>query len=97
MCEPAINSRFRDARNGSSLDTEHDPCQPCFGNSLRPSTEGPPLPPHRSIRTRCVVQRAEKAGYGALAVTVDAPRLGRREADIRNGCAREYVRRADES
>ena len=32
-------------------------------------------------------QRAERAGFGTLVVTVDAPRLGRREADIKNGCA----------
>ena len=30
------------------------------------------------------MRRAEKAGYKALAVTVDTPVLGRREADIRN-------------
>lgn len=31
-----------------------------------------------------LVRRAENAGYKAIAVTVDAPRLGRREADVRN-------------
>lgn len=31
-----------------------------------------------------LVRRAERAGYKALAVTVDTPILGRREADIRN-------------
>jgi (S)-2-hydroxy-acid oxidase len=31
-----------------------------------------------------LVQRAERAGYKALAVTVDTPMLGRREADVRN-------------
>ncbi|XP_021808715.1 peroxisomal (S)-2-hydroxy-acid oxidase GLO4-like [Prunus avium] len=31
-----------------------------------------------------VVQRAEKNGYKAIVLTVDAPRLGRREADIKN-------------
>jgi len=31
-----------------------------------------------------LIKRAEKAGYKALAVTVDTPILGRREADIRN-------------
>lgn len=31
-----------------------------------------------------LVRRAERAGYKALAVTVDTPVLGRREADIRN-------------
>jgi (S)-2-hydroxy-acid oxidase len=31
-----------------------------------------------------LVRRAEKAGYKALAVTVDTPILGRREADLRN-------------
>ena len=34
--------------------------------------------------TRDMVQRAEAAGYKALAVTVDTPRLGRRERDERN-------------
>jgi (S)-2-hydroxy-acid oxidase len=34
-----------------------------------------------------LVRRAEKAGYKALAVTVDTPILGRREADIRNNFA----------
>ncbi len=34
--------------------------------------------------TRDLVQRAEAAGYRALAVTVDTPRLGRRERDVRN-------------
>ncbi|HEU4536030.1 MAG TPA: alpha-hydroxy acid oxidase [Polyangiaceae bacterium] len=29
--------------------------------------------------------RAEAAGYGALVLTVDTPRLGRRERDVRNG------------
>ncbi|XP_062008782.1 peroxisomal (S)-2-hydroxyacid oxidase GLO4-like isoform X3 [Rosa rugosa] len=31
-----------------------------------------------------IVQRAEKNGYKAIVLTVDAPRLGRREADIKN-------------
>jgi (S)-2-hydroxy-acid oxidase len=31
-----------------------------------------------------LVKRAERAGYKALAVTVDTPILGRREADVRN-------------
>ncbi|GJN26412.1 hypothetical protein PR202_gb14340 [Eleusine coracana subsp. coracana] len=31
-----------------------------------------------------LVRRAEKAGYKAIVLTVDAPRLGRREADVRN-------------
>nr|AVP27295.1 peroxisomal glycolate oxidase [Spirogyra pratensis] len=31
-----------------------------------------------------LVRRAEKAGFKAIALTVDTPRLGRREADIRN-------------
>jgi len=35
--------------------------------------------------TRDLVARAEAAGYKALMVTVDTPRLGRRERDIRNG------------
>lgn len=34
-----------------------------------------------------LIKRAEKAGYKALAVTVDTPILGRREADIKNNFA----------
>ncbi len=34
-------------------------------------------------RTERLVARAEKAGYRALALTVDTPRLGRRERDLR--------------
>lgn len=34
--------------------------------------------------TKQLVERAEAAGYNVLCVTVDAPRLGRREPDIRN-------------
>ena len=34
--------------------------------------------------TRSLVERAEAAGYGALCVTVDVPRLGRRRRDVRN-------------
>ena len=34
--------------------------------------------------TREIVCRAEAAGYRALVLTVDAPRLGRRERDLRN-------------
>jgi 4-hydroxymandelate oxidase len=34
--------------------------------------------------TRELVQRVERAGYRALMLTVDAPVLGRREADVRN-------------
>ncbi|RUS31401.1 hypothetical protein BC938DRAFT_477894 [Jimgerdemannia flammicorona] len=34
--------------------------------------------------TKKLVQRAEKAGYKALVITVDRPRLGRRLADLRN-------------
>ena len=34
--------------------------------------------------TRDLVARAERAGYRALVLTVDTPRLGRRERDIRN-------------
>jgi len=34
--------------------------------------------------TRRLVQKAEREGFGALVVTVDAPRLGKREADVRN-------------
>lgn len=35
--------------------------------------------------TEALVARAEAAGYGALVVTVDTPRMGRRERDLRNG------------
>jgi isopentenyl diphosphate isomerase/L-lactate dehydrogenase-like FMN-dependent dehydrogenase len=34
---------------------------------------------------RDVVQRAEAAGFGAIILTVDLPRLGRRERDLRTG------------
>jgi len=34
-----------------------------------------------------LIRRAERAGYKALAITVDTPILGRREADIKNGFA----------
>jgi 4-hydroxymandelate oxidase len=37
----------------------------------------------RSITQR-LVERAEKAGYRALVLTVDTPRLGRRERDVRS-------------
>jgi isopentenyl diphosphate isomerase/L-lactate dehydrogenase-like FMN-dependent dehydrogenase len=35
--------------------------------------------------TRSLVERAEAAGFGAIVLTVDAPRLGRRERDLRTG------------
>jgi (S)-2-hydroxy-acid oxidase len=31
-----------------------------------------------------LVKRAEEAGFKAIALTVDTPRLGRRESDIKN-------------
>lgn len=31
-----------------------------------------------------LVRRAERAGFKAIALTVDTPRLGRRESDIKN-------------
>ena len=34
--------------------------------------------------TATLVRRAEEAGYRAICLTVDTPRLGRREADVRN-------------
>ena len=34
--------------------------------------------------TKTLIERAEKAGYQALCITVDAPLIGKREADIRN-------------
>mmetsp|Transcript_34036 Transcript_34036/g.46733 ORF Transcript_34036/g.46733 Transcript_34036/m.46733 type:complete len:390 (+) Transcript_34036:93-1262(+) len=36
------------------------------------------------VVTLDLIRRAEKAGYTALAVTVDTPILGRREADVKN-------------
>ncbi|MGH9316432.1 MAG: alpha-hydroxy acid oxidase [Thermoanaerobaculia bacterium] len=35
--------------------------------------------------TERLVRRAEQAGYGAIVLTVDAPMLGRRERDLRDG------------
>ena len=35
--------------------------------------------------TKALVQRAETSGFTALCLTVDAPLIGRREADVRNG------------
>jgi len=35
--------------------------------------------------TRGLVDQAVEAGYGAIVLTVDAPRLGRRERDLRSG------------
>ena len=35
--------------------------------------------------TRSFVEQAEEHGYGAIVLTVDAPRLGRRERDLRTG------------
>lgn len=35
--------------------------------------------------TEELVARAEASGYGAIVLTVDTPRLGRRERDLRNG------------
>lgn len=40
----------------------------------------------RDVSAR-LIRRAEAAGYRALVVTVDAPRLGNREQDLRNGFA----------
>ncbi|WP_141618169.1 alpha-hydroxy acid oxidase [Myxococcus sp. AB036A] len=37
--------------------------------------------------TLSLVRRAESAGYEALVITVDMPRMGRRERDLRNGFA----------
>ncbi|MEK2472471.1 alpha-hydroxy acid oxidase [Streptomyces noursei] len=39
---------------------------------------------HREV-TASLVRRAEAAGYQALVVTVDTPRMARRERDLRNG------------
>ncbi|KAH9797814.1 (S)-2-hydroxy-acid oxidase GLO1 [Citrus sinensis] len=38
---------------------------------------------HRNVDAQ-LVKRAERAGFKAIALTVDTPRLGRREADIKN-------------
>jgi len=35
--------------------------------------------------TRALIDQAEEAGFDAIALTVDAPRLGRRERDLRTG------------
>jgi isopentenyl diphosphate isomerase/L-lactate dehydrogenase-like FMN-dependent dehydrogenase len=35
--------------------------------------------------TRALIDQAEEAGFAAIALTVDAPRLGRRERDLRTG------------
>jgi 4-hydroxymandelate oxidase len=35
--------------------------------------------------TEALIRRVEAAGFGALVLTVDAPYLGRRERDVRNG------------
>jgi len=35
--------------------------------------------------TRALIDQAEEAGFEAIALTVDAPRLGRRERDLRTG------------
>lgn len=40
----------------------------------------------RNIVTQ-LVKRAERAGFKAIALTVDTPILGRREADIKNRLA----------
>ncbi len=37
------------------------------------------------VLSEALVRRAEAAGYRALVLTVDAPRLGQRERDVRNG------------
>ena len=37
--------------------------------------------------TRALIERAQQAGYQAIVLTVDAPLLGRRLADVRNGFA----------
>ncbi|CAN1335663.1 Glycolate oxidase [Linum perenne] len=44
-----------------------------------------------------LVRRAEKAGFKAIALTVDTPRLGRREADIKNRCASYFWVQANDS
>lgn len=47
-----------------------------------------PLPIIQVYKDRHVVaqlvRRAERAGFKAIALTVDTPRLGRREDDIKN-------------
>lgn len=40
--------------------------------------------PNRAL-TESIVERAEQAGYRAFVITADAPVLGRRERDLRNG------------
>ena len=43
----------------------------------------PGAAPDRKI-TEAVIRKAERLGYKALFITVDAPQLGRRERDMRN-------------
>jgi 4-hydroxymandelate oxidase len=42
---------------------------------------------HRRDAMAGLVERAERAGYAAVVLTVDVPRLGRRRRDMRNGFA----------
>jgi hypothetical protein len=42
-----------------------------------------------------LVRRAERAGFKAIALTVDTPRLGRREADIKNRSVLRFPRGLD--
>ncbi|CAI0548491.1 unnamed protein product [Linum tenue] len=44
-----------------------------------------------------LVRRAERAGFKAIALTVDTPRLGRREADIKNRFVHEPLPRTSDS
>ncbi len=41
----------------------------------------------RRADTEALIERAHRAGYAAIVLTVDAPILGRRERDLRNGFA----------
>ena len=61
-----------------------------FSNVQKYGNPGSYMPPfHEKVfKNREVaawlVKRAENSGYKAIVVTVDTPRLGRREADIKN-------------
>ncbi|ONI15313.1 hypothetical protein PRUPE_3G037100 [Prunus persica] len=58
-------------------------CHAYWGLKLSNGTFPEQVYKRRDISAQ-IVQRAEKSGYKAIVLTVDAPRLGRREADIKN-------------
>lgn len=63
--------------NGVVRSTGHVACQR--------AKSGSPLQVYKDRNVVAqLVRRAERAGFSAIALTVDTPRLGRREADIKN-------------